>query len=546
MEINKILAELYALDPSLKEHEEVLITLIGRMSDLKPDTKFDKHFAARLKKEVLQQDNNFKINFNLMNKKIYLIASSVAVLGVVAILIGFNYKFFPDQNLVIPSNSNNVADSRNATSETAVVKLLDGAYGNLAVLTDAGSAVNQTNTQPLAPVSTLGGMSVNSGSESVGSGGGITNSKMMTSPSFSGRSSVQGTVSAVAPDMAVGSTINTKMMVPNYGYKYVYKGEPLDLKDLKGDVYRRVKGDGQMGKDLASLISSQNFDLVNLKSFQDLKMTNLSLMEDKDLGLMINFDFNEDNIYISENWEKWRNLAREACLDDACFNRFQLKIADVPDNNIVISLADNFLKTYNVNLEHYGQAIVEDTWRADYKMMADTNNYYVPEYMTVVYPLLVNGEAVRDQSGNYTGLRVTVNLTKKLASGLNGLTPYRFESSAYALETDSNNVIKAIENGGWNRFYYMQTADVKELELGTPVKSLVQTWKYDGNKSEELMVPALIFPILNAPAEYYGNKFITVPLVKEMLDELNNQSSWSGGSGGVPVPMGGPATIMLR
>lgn len=541
MEINKILEELYAIDSSLKEYEETLKTLISRMADLKPDTKFDKHFAARLKKEILQHDNNFKINFNFMNKKIYLIASSVAVLGVVAILIGFNYKFFPDQNLVVPNNSNDVANLQNTSSESAVVKLLDGAYGTLAILTNAGATVNQENFQPLAPVSTLGGMPVSLGSESMSSGRGVATSKIMTSPSFGG-----GTVSAIAPDMAVGSTPNTKMMVPNYGYKYVYKGEPLDLKDLKGDVYRRVKGDGRMGKDLANLISNQNFNLVSLKAFQDLKMTNLSLTEDKELGLMINFDFNEDNVYISENWEKWRNLAREACLDDACFNRFQLKISDVPDNNTVISLADNFLKTYNVNLEHYGQAIAEDTWRTDYKMMADKNNYYVPEYMTVVYPLLVNNEAVRDQSGNYAGLRVTVNLTKKLASGLNGLTPYRFESSAYTLETDSSNVIKAVENGGWNHFYYMQTTDVKELELGTPVKSLVQTWKYDGSKNEELMVPALIFPILNAPAEYYGNKFITIPLVQEMLDELNNQSSWSGGSGGVPVPMGGPETLMLR
>jgi hypothetical protein len=327
-----------------------------------------------------------------------------------------------------------------------------------------------------------------------------------------------------------GITTDMKIMPPYYGFKYVYKGEALNLEDTSAAVYRRIKGDDAAAKNMASLISAASFSGLDFSAFSNLKAANVTLMEDKDLGLVISFDFNEGNINIYENWEKWTYPERDACGNEqSCWDRYRLKIGDVPADADLIAMADKFLTTHAVNLDHYGTAIVDNYWRDSYEQTADKTNFYIPEYATVIYPLLIDGQAVRDQSGNYAGLRVTINLNKKAASGLNGLVPYRYESSQYDLETASETIVKIAENGGWNGNYYFQAENVQTIELGTPEKAYVQIYRYVGNRNEELLVPALIFPVVNIPsgAYYYGQKYVTVPLVKEMLSDLGNQ----------PIPM---------
>lgn len=520
MEINNILAELYALDPSLKEHESSLISLISQMSDLKPDTKFDKKFAARLKKQLLKEDKVSKINFNLMNKKLYFAISSVALVAVVVLLVKINGQQKLDGNYSEVLNTITKTDSM----QSGIVKVAAGAYGSLGSVNSNFATDASASEQAAKSVAPLGMGAGPGESASVGTADSPTNT--LAAPS------------AAAVSRMIDPAISSKMiMPPAFSFKYIYKGESLELKDETGEVYRRIKGDGQMGRKLVSLLDEQNLGQVNLKAFNNLKMTNLSLIEDKELGLLINFDFNEDTVYLSENWEKWRIQERESCTDEVCFNRFRLKIEDVPDDNSLIALADNFLNTYGISRDHYGEPSVENNWRQDYEKAADKKNYYIPEYATVVYPLMIDDKPVRDQSGNYSGLRVTINLMKKAASGLNGLMPYRYESSAYALETNADTVLKAVENGGWNRvYYYMNSSETKEIELGTPSRTLVQTWKYNGGKSEELLVPALVFPVLNSPNEYYGSKFITIPLVKDMLNELNASSLPVGIAEPMPTP----------
>lgn len=527
MEINNILAELYALDPSLKEHESSLISLISQMSDLKPDTKFDKKFAARLKKQLFQEEKVSKINFNFMNKRLYFALSSVALVAVVILLVQINAQKSGDGNY--QQMLGTINDSQDNAIDSGVVKLVAGAYGSL------GSANSNFSVDAIASEQTAKSVAP------LGMGGGRNEAATTGAADMPTNSLVSP--SAVAVSRMVDPAISSKMiMPPAFSFKYVYKGEPLELKEENGDVYRRIKGDGQMGKNLVSLLDDQNLGQVNLKAFNNLRMTNLSLLEDRDLGLMLNFDFNEDSVYISENWEKWRIQERESCTDEACFNRFRLKMEDVPADDSVIAWANDFLSTYGISLEHYGEPSVENNWKQDYEKSADKNNYYIPEYVTVVYPLMIDGQPARDQGGNYTGLRVTINLMRKAASGLNGLMPYRYESSSYALETDADSVLKVVENGGWNRMYYYMTAtETREIELGTPSRTLVQTWKYNGGKNEELLVPALVFPVLNSPSEYYGSKFVTVPLVKEMLGEL--KGSVTPGGGAEPVPMPG---VMYR
>ena len=122
-------------------------------------------------------------------------------------------------------------------------------------------------------------------------------------------------------------------------------------------------------------------------------------------------------------------------------------------------------------------------------------------------------------------------------SGVNNLTTYRYETSDYNLETDSAKVVALAEKGGYGSgIYYGISQDKITLELGTPTKTLIHLWRYTNNTNEELLIPALMFPVNNAPADYYGSKFVTVPLVQEMITELNNNNSGANYGGGI-MPM---------
>jgi hypothetical protein len=433
-----------------------------------------------------------------MNKKIYIAASVLVILVVVVII------FVKSQTMIfVPPDKNGEVkiDSTNNNYQSEAISVLPaGAFGSLASL---GSTVPTSES-----------------------------AKISAAPLGMGGSSAVRTV--MSADATVSSSmiapIDAKIMPPFYGFQYVYKGEALDLKEESASVFRRLKGDGTVARNFASSLGDFGFSDLSLKTFNNLKVTNFSVVEDKEQGLMINFDFNEDNIYIYENWEKWKYAERDACgSDQACWDRYRIKIENVPADEDLIAMSDSFLSEHKINLEHYGNAMVDNVWRENYNLAEDKTNYYIPESATVIYPLLIDGQVVRDQSGSYAGLRVNINLLKKAASGLSGLTPYRYESSSYALETSSETIIKLAENGGWNRNYYMQAENLKTINLGTPVRSYVQIWKYENNRNDELLVPALIFPVLNAEelGYYYGQKYVVVPLVKEMIQDLGNQ----------PIPM---------
>ncbi len=46
----------------------------------------------------------------------------------------------------------------------------------------------------------------------------------------------------------------------------------------------------------------------------------------------------------------------------------------------------------------------------------------------------------------------------------------------------------------------------------------MQYIRYSGGLNEELYVPALVFPVLDAPKDLYVPANVVVPLVKEVLD----------------------------
>jgi len=526
-ELKNILEELYKLDSSLREFEGPLREVISQMSNLRPDTQFTPALAAKIKEQVMNKvkegavPSTTAFSFNFINKQKYVYLGSAFVVVLLLMLVVYKLPAFkqlkPDANLNLDiastNNQSKSTDTINSDEGDGVVKLAANAFGSLAAQIQGEMAA--ADTRNMTSLEKQSAMPVSS--ESAGAG---------VSDSF--------VIHPVVPGFGGGGMIDYKMIAPWYQVKYVYTGDQLSLGEKQGAVYKRLVGDLNSSSSLLSLVKNLKFDGLDMSTFNNLKATNLSLAEDKDKGLAINFDFLNDNIYISENWQKWRIPERDACgSNNACWEKFRVKESDVPSDSDLIAMSDKFIGDHNINLNHYGPAQVDNNWRQAYELAPEKNNYYIPEYISVIYPLMMNGEAVLDQSGNPYGLRVNINLLQQMVAGLNGLAPYRYQSSDYTLETDFSRIFKIAEGGSRNGMYYdgiNNNGEVQEIELGTPSRAYVQYWRYSNNDNEELLIPALVFPVLtNSNQAFYGQRSIVVPLVKELLDELEANQS--------PIPM---------
>ncbi|MDD3285778.1 MAG: hypothetical protein PHG95_04085 [Patescibacteria group bacterium] len=539
-ELKGILAELYQFEPGLRDFEPELKVLIVQMADLRPDTRFTPALAAKIKTELFRriridgQDNKKSFSFNIMNKKF--VYAATAVMGVAIIALAINLasplsRKVSEKNLADNNLSEKSQDAALIGDQDSVVRLAANAFGSLRSLAQAVPSHGKMVTaagQEIGAVQAEFGPATGMGSApSIAPDLAVTS--VVTPRAAEGDNA---SVAFTAGSAGEPGIIDRKMIAPWFGYTYVYKGDKITLKAEDAIVYRRLKSnDNASASRLLSLIGNLDLNGLSLNTFNNLSATNLSLQENKDKGLAINFDFLENTVSIYENYQQWRILERENCgSDEACWQKFRIKIANYPTDEYLIALSDGFLAGHNINTSHYGSAIVDNTWRQDYERSGDKDNYYIPEYASVVYPLLIEGNPVRDQNGNYFGLRVSVNILQKAVSGLSNFSPYRYESSSYELETSVDRILKAAVAGGLNRSFYGSSEEMKELFLGTPERSFVQIYRYADNRNDELMVPALVFPIIDKPAAgYYGQNYVVVPLVKELLDELEN------GQGGMEI-----------
>lgn len=521
-QLTKILQDLYDWNPKLKAKESELIELIEALSKTKPDTQFDEQFAAELKKDLLShrilldddeglEESNSLFNFNNMTKKLYFGLGAVALTSLVVVAVLINNQTTNKTSFVFKDTEEN-ADQ--------FVQAGPGAFGSLAKLAQgdvSGKIAETIQSSPVREIASDGLATVPEPSLDVATSRAISTD--------SGDTQISNPVSATLPAPAIGlggggmGGDYAKMILPMQSFEYAYTGEPLDLTDEQALVYRRLKGDGSLSNKFDGLIGGQKVGPLDLQVFSGLQTNSLAFNENRPFGYSVNIDLREESIYIGQNWPYWQT-ERDKCGDNvSCWESYRLKINDIPADDSVIAMADKFLSDKKIGRSNYGEPQIDNFWRLNYESSNDKDNYYIPEEISVIYPLMIDGQPVYDQGGSFDGLRVNVNLLHKRVSGVSNLTTARYQSSEYALETDAQKVLEAASKGG-SRFYYGEGAEKITLELGTPTKSLIRYWRYADGLSEELLVPALIFPVKNIPDNYYGSRFITIPLVKEMLDEL--------------------------
>jgi hypothetical protein len=494
--IQEILKDLYQVDDTLRERENELVKIIQELLRSKPEAKIDENFVRELRQEILKRAKELKeerqakvrniswfSNLFPANKFAYALGGAVIVLIITVPL----YSYINQKGKRAGAPEKLALDFNHGITEVK-----DQAFGAL-------TATNQAKTP--SSVQGLGGGGV-ARTESGGGGGLVTTEKV---------------------DAGVPSR-------PEYiQYKYVYGGDPINIEQNTMKVYRRIRSEAG-NRSLAQYLTELDFDIFDLSQFKNALLTNLNLNEEREFGYSLNLNFEENELNIFQNWRQWPQLGQE-CQDlsaqtgEACYDQYRLKYADVPADDRLIATAKQFVKNYGVDLSQYGEPVVEDQWRWTYEQAEDKANVYIPEEISVIFPLIVDNQTVYDSNGNPTGLYVSVNVRYNRASGVRPIRPYNYESSSYDVITDSEEIIKLAEQGGlWPEYYYEEPTKTVEVKLGTPQAGLYEHYSYEPVKGQtsQLLVPALFFPIMSMSEEisYFYRQYIVVPLAKDIIKDI--------------------------
>ena len=487
--IESLLEELYAIEPGLRAQDAALRALVRELLASKPVAALDERFIERLRAELLARKPapSSTFNFtNLFSMKQRLLVPGLAVL-VLAIAGAAAF-----ESLQQPG--------RGTASRLAMAPVTErvgaNGFGKLAGGSPVAESDTSSNAAPTpAPSAT---------SYRPQSGGGM------------------------------GLTADSKMVAPDWIptiYRYIYKGDAIEGLSANIDVYRRVKAAPAVGP-LAAL-QQADLGLIDLSKAKNGFVQSFTVAESRDQGYVFNVDAQEGMVNIFQNGKWYSPLSR--CMDQNCYEQNRLKESDLLSDEESIRIADAFLAEYGISKAEYGAPIVNDQWRVQYAAMdtAARSSFWFPEGISVVYPVLVDGKVAYDEAGSPYGLNVNVDVRAKRAQSVWNLFTRNYQVASYAAETDTKRLIGIAENtdnygGEW-------PANTKrvDVELGTPKIAYVRSWQQLGETGAEILVPALIFPIQNGPAELWRQNVI-VPLAKDLLDVMPPVV-------GIPMPVDLPA-----
>ncbi|XOB42359.1 MAG: hypothetical protein ACKKMP_03300 [Candidatus Nealsonbacteria bacterium] len=321
--------------------------------------------------------------------------------------------------------------------------------------------------------------------------GDLSFSQQVQDPDASGRggeSFAGQDIGVIAPEMV--------------NYNFIYTGDDFNLDSGQITVYKMLKGDF-LSKALSNVTKGIDLGVLNLDKFQNVKINNIEISEDRDFGYHISISPRQNSLSINANWEKW---PRE---------EFDTPAEMLADEEL-LSIADKFLSEYGINMDMYEKGEVQKITRTG----------LIPDNISIIYPFIINDQIVYDQGGQKYGMSVSVNLRYKRVMSVYGIATNAFESSKYAKETNKDKIISFAEDGElFKNYTYPNAVKTLDLELGTPEVSLVRMWQRSENKMDtaEILVPSLVFPVITEMSEqtYFYRTNVVVPLVGEILDQYN-------------------------
>jgi hypothetical protein len=516
-EIQKILNDIYEADPGLRGRELEIMAIVEDLVRARPDTQFDENFRARLRAEIMRRAGSMDASAPdiARNKFVWLqrlafVAAGAAICALIVLPLAYNR-----QGLV-----SGVHDLLAGKKTAGIERLGDQAFGSLALGTISGSGGQTASMEKDSAANAAARQSVTLVAPAATPAADYSGTDLGMSVSGEGGGS-SGSAGKVSP-----GSIGMPVYYEN-NYTFVYKGENFSVSDSKMDVLKRNKNAG--APQLGSLLSGSGLNMVDWTRYASAKIQNVSFVTDGDKGYAVNANFIDGSVSISQNWPSGGYaIMRDATVisseiaPDIAYR--PLKMANLPADDKIIAAANKFLSDFGISVAGYGEPFVQNDWRLNYESQPDAASIYVPDSLTVIYPLKINNKDVFDESGNKSGLFVNVNVRDMIATGVWELASQQYQSSAYDTEKDAARLINIAENGGFRQYRYFveNNGNVKQVELGTPALAYVRLWIYKDNVSEELFVPAYIFPITKKPAGIYlYQKNIIVPVIKDVLEQDN-------------------------
>lgn len=491
--IDQILEELYMLDQGFKAHEKELRALVSEILLSRPDTKFDVQFAKTLRERLLRtapspaQRISPYATFAMLSRLQFAFGGALVAFLIIAPL---TYYFTQRSETDI---------SGGFFLMPQVIEKESNAFGSLSLNNVAGG---------------MGGVPDGRGSAE----------SMPQIPATDSSGSTMSSMGLAAPSAKSGDG-RSVMMVPTdvVQYEYVYEGEPISI-EASAPVYKRV-ANGVSSEQLSRVIRNTKFDLVDLKAFNNLQVTNLELAENKDEGYAVSINFTEGYIGIYPDWRRWGGVASVKDMPSG-----NIPPENMPEKNAVIAAANTFLNKYGIDRSIYGEPVFEERFYALYDSVGRIMG--VPETASVIYPLQLEDGTVYDEGGMPYGLNVSISLRDMHVTGVYNLTSQVYERSTYDLEQNMDTVVTRLNERG--RFYDsgFGTIRTEQVTLGTPVRVLMRYFVYNNNRTEELYLPALSFPV-TSETKGYMPQTVVVPLVKEFLRDSNQVDP-------MPVPLPTP------
>ncbi|MDD3284732.1 MAG: hypothetical protein PHZ07_04015 [Patescibacteria group bacterium] len=458
MNIEKILEDLYIIDPELKNYEFDIKNIVLELLKSKPNIKFDKKFAIKLKNNLTSDKREIKnSDINFVQKFVYVFIGATLC---TILIIPLSYYVMNNKN-----SNNNFALGFIPHINT----LKDKAFGNLSLQQEQVADVARDEVRVVTELGVRGGI----------------NNVTIPSPA---------TKSMIMPSM------------DRISYNYVYNGDDFDIKDSRMDVFSRNK---KFNLVVPDFLNSFDLGLLDLSKFENSMLQNFTIEENIEFGHVVNVNFQEGAVAIFEN-SKWSNLYSNS-----------LKMSDIPSDEDILKIVDDFIKEKNINLDFYSKPYIDNTWKI-YQQTDDKGEIYVPETMSVVYPMILNDKIVYDQGGIASGLIINVNIRYKKVASISNLKLQNYDKSLYDCETDKDKILQFVQNGGINSRQYYQSEESIDLNLDTPEQIYIYYYKYDNEENQELIVPALRFKVKKIDESNFAPQYIIVPLVKELLDNVGN------------------------
>ncbi len=495
----EIIAELMKLEPDLIDKRQELENVVEEMICAKPDLTLNEEFRADLRRRLILTAETPKRALNwsmlLSNLKPGLIGAGVMAIIAIAISLP-NNRVTEDQHFPL-LEENTAGDVQKSALGSIAFGYLGSAVSDSNNIKTTAESSQNTPTPPtvLSATPTI----------AMGAGGSFAPGN--------------------ASDMSGDAKLRTMPVTPEYvEHTFSYEGKiELPTEDVK--VLRLATSD--LTSNIGLNMTGHRIGGMDLGMFSGSKLQNLTLVDDSTYGHTISVDGTNGSVYLNQNWQKW-SLDMNCVLSSSapCDKAQQISLSELPSDDVSIDIALDFIDSYGISTKSFGEPYVDNSWRRDHDFaVARGETPWIPEQVTVIFPMVFDGMEVIDETGVAQGLRISVDVRARRVASAGPIRDIRIESSNYPAINDLELFKKALRKGGSGSAYYYGAA-VKSInhELVSPTPVYLMQWKWQDGIGSQLLIPALRFDVAatEATAEWY-RPTVVMPLASDFYVISNDQ-----------------------